>query len=78
MNISITPALAGYVKQKVESGPYKNASEVVREALRMMENQEIRDLRLAGTQCGGFDGGSLSNRVGRDPEPCSFRDRGYK
>ena len=47
INISITPALAGYVKQKVKSGRYKNASEVVREALRMMEDQESRSLRLA-------------------------------
>ncbi len=47
MNVSITPALAGYVKQKVKSGRYKNASEVVREALRMMEDQEARSLRLA-------------------------------
>jgi antitoxin ParD1/3/4 len=34
MNISLTPELEKAVKQKVESGLYNNASEVIREALR--------------------------------------------
>lgn len=34
MNISLTPELERAVKEKVESGLYNNASEVVREALR--------------------------------------------
>jgi putative addiction module CopG family antidote len=33
MNVSITDHLAGYVRKKVKSGRYNNASEVVREAL---------------------------------------------
>jgi antitoxin ParD1/3/4 len=47
MNVSITERLAGYVRQKVKSGRYNNASEVVREALRRMEEDEARALRLA-------------------------------
>ena len=47
MNISITDHLAGYVQKKVQSGRYNNASEVVRDALRRMEDQEARELRLA-------------------------------
>ena len=31
MNVSITDQLAGYVRKKVKSGRYNNASEVVRE-----------------------------------------------
>jgi len=46
MNISITDQLAGYVRRKVKSGRYNNASEVVREALRRMED-DARALRLA-------------------------------
>ncbi len=47
MNISITDRLAGYVRRKVKSGRYNNASEVVREALRRMEDEDARALRLA-------------------------------
>jgi antitoxin ParD1/3/4 len=36
MNVSLTPALEKMVQEKVSSGLYNSASEVVREALRMM------------------------------------------
>jgi putative addiction module CopG family antidote len=47
MNVSITDQLADYVRRKVKSGRYGNASEVVREALRRMEDDDARALRLA-------------------------------
>jgi antitoxin ParD1/3/4 len=47
MNVSITEQLAGYVRKKVKSGRYNNASEVVREALRRMEDDDARTVRLA-------------------------------
>ena len=47
MNVSITDRLAGYVRKKVKSGRYNNASEVVRDALRRMEEEDARALRLA-------------------------------
>jgi antitoxin ParD1/3/4 len=47
MNISITEELAGFVRKKVKAGRYNNASEVVREALRRMEDDDDRALRLA-------------------------------
>ena len=47
MNVSITNQLAGYVRKKVQSGRYNNASEVVRDALRRMQDEEARELRLA-------------------------------
>ena len=40
MNISLTPELERIVKSKVDSGLYNNASEVIREALRLMAEQE--------------------------------------
>ncbi len=47
MNVSLTPALEKLVQQKVESGLYNNASEVVREALRLMkESEEVRRAKL--------------------------------
>lgn len=47
MNVSLTPALEKLVQRKVESGLYNNASEVIREALRMMkESEEVRRIKL--------------------------------
>ena len=42
MNVSMTDHLASYVRKKVKSGRYNNASEVVRKALRLMEERERR------------------------------------
>lgn len=47
MNISLTPHLEGIVKGKVESGLYTSVSEVMREALRLLEERDrLRELRL--------------------------------
>jgi antitoxin ParD1/3/4 len=46
MNVSVTDQLAEYVRARVKSGRYNNASEVVREALRRMEEADQRALRL--------------------------------
>jgi antitoxin ParD1/3/4 len=47
LNINLTPQLEKLVRQKVESGRYNSASEVVREALRLMEEQnELYALQL--------------------------------
>jgi antitoxin ParD1/3/4 len=40
ININLTPLLEEMVRQKVKSGLYSSASEVVREALRLMEQQD--------------------------------------
>ena len=43
MNVSPTPELDRFVQDKVESGLYNNASEVVREGLRLLkEHDEVR------------------------------------
>lgn len=47
MHVSLTPKLVRFVKAKVEAGLYNNASEVMREALRLMlEHDEVRRLKL--------------------------------
>jgi len=47
MNISLTPYLEDLVKGKVESGLYNSASEVMREALRLLEERDrLRELRF--------------------------------
>ncbi len=40
MNVSLTPELEKFVSAKVESGRYNSASEVVREALRLLEEHD--------------------------------------
>jgi antitoxin ParD1/3/4 len=45
MNINLTPQLEEMVREKVVSGLYTSASEVVRDALRLMEERD--QLRLA-------------------------------
>ena len=40
MNVSLTPELEKFVVTKVESGRYNSASEVVREALRLLEEHD--------------------------------------
>lgn len=48
MHLSLTPKLEEFVKSKVAAGLYNNASEVVREALRLMrEHEDVRRLKLA-------------------------------
>ena len=43
MNVSLTPELEKAVKEKVDSGLYNNASEVIREALRLSLKQEAEN-----------------------------------
>ncbi len=40
MNVSLTPELEQFVREKVSSGRYLSASEVVREGLRLLEERE--------------------------------------
>ncbi len=48
MNVSLTPELESLVHEKVESGLYTSASEVVREALRLLNDKDtIQQQRLA-------------------------------
>jgi antitoxin ParD1/3/4 len=48
MNVSLTTELEQFVTNKVQSGRYNSASEVVREALRLLEeHDEARAARLA-------------------------------
>lgn len=48
MNVSLTPELEELVTKKVESGRYTSASEVIREALRLLEeHDQLKQKRLA-------------------------------
>lgn len=46
MNVSLTPELETLINEKVKSGNYNSASEVVREALRLLkEEDELKRIR---------------------------------
>jgi antitoxin ParD1/3/4 len=48
MNVSLTPELDQFVAAKVDSGRYTSASEVVREALRLLEEyDQARSAQIA-------------------------------
>ena len=43
-NVSLTTELDSFVQQRVESGHYDNASEVIRAAIRALQQSEAEDL----------------------------------
>ena len=46
MNIHLTRPLEDYVKRRVAEGGYASASEVVREAIRVMQDFEARKIQV--------------------------------
>jgi antitoxin ParD1/3/4 len=63
MNVSLTPELEQLVRQKVESGRYLSASEVVREGLRLLEDRDrLYQARLCELQTAVNIGIEQSNR----------------
>ncbi|WP_038248959.1 type II toxin-antitoxin system ParD family antitoxin [Ghiorsea bivora] len=70
MHISLTPKLESKIKSKINSGLYNNASEVIREALRFMEENEeiIQQIKLnhlrqaVATGAQQVERGQFSNR----------------
>ncbi len=47
MNVSLTPELEELVERKVKSGRYQSASEVIREGLRLLQDQDrLRELHF--------------------------------
>jgi len=47
MNVSLTPKLEDFVKQKVDQGLYNSVSEVMREALRLLvERDAEKEMKL--------------------------------
>ncbi len=48
MHVSLTPALEQMIQDKVDSGLYNSASEVIREALRLLhERDAYQQMRIA-------------------------------
>jgi antitoxin ParD1/3/4 len=69
MNVNLTPQLEALVKEKVASGLYNSASEVVREALRLMQEQDrFRDVKLEALRQDIRDGLASGEPTAWDPE----------
>jgi antitoxin ParD1/3/4 len=48
MNVSLTPELERFVQERVQSGEYASSSELVRDALRLVQERELqRQERIA-------------------------------
>ena len=64
MNVNLTPQLEELVRSKVASGLYTSASEVVREALRLMDEQDrvraVKFEQLRADVRRGLDSGQSS------------------
>jgi antitoxin ParD1/3/4 len=72
MNVSLTPELERLVNDKVESGLYQTASEVVREALRLLKERDQAREQLRADVQAGFD--ELSRGEGRTYDKTSSRN----
>lgn len=79
MNVNLTPQLEELVRQKVASGMYSSASEVVREALRLMDEQDrLRATRLAQLQQDIIAGQQSGPPAAWDPQQVKREGRARK
>jgi len=55
MNVSLTPALEKLVNEKLKTGMYQTASEVVREGLRLLKDRDERHAQVRSQVRAGFE-----------------------
>ncbi len=76
MNVSLTPKLEGFVKAKVKAGDYNNASEVIREAVRLLQERDAgRRIELAALRRAVRAGEKSGSPTPWDPELIKQRAR---
>ena len=76
MHVNLTPQLEELVKNKVASGMYNNASEVIREALRVLEEHErVRHEALRAALAIGFAQADRGEASALTPELIAEMDR---
>ena len=57
MNVNLSTVFENYIKQQLDSGMYNNASEVIREALRLkMQQDEVYQAKLLALRTAIDDG----------------------
>ncbi len=80
MNVSLTPQLEAYIKQKVKKGMYNSVSEVVREALRLLEERDtFQAVKLEALRKDIHQGlASLDNGQGKPLDMKAIKTKGRK
>lgn len=79
MNVNLTPQLEEMVRKKVASGLYGSASEVIREALRLMEEQDrLRALKLEQLRQDIHEGLKSGTATPWDPEEIKREGRRHR
>lgn len=66
-NINLTPEMDRFVDDRIRSGQYANASEVLRAGLRALEQDEQEDLAKLETLRTAIDKGFASGAAEGDP-----------
>lgn len=77
INISLPPELERRVRQRVESGLYGSASEVVREALRLLDRYEASRQAALSALRDDIDQGLADREAGRvaDFDPAALKQK---
>lgn len=80
MNVSLTPQLEHCIKQKVAKGRCNSVSEVVREALRLLEERDaLQALKLEALRKDIYPGlESLDNGQGKPLDMKAIKAKGQK
>jgi antitoxin ParD1/3/4 len=65
MNVSLTPELEAFVEKRVQSGFYTSASEVIREGLRLLAEQDTLKQKRMSLLDAEIDKGLASLDAGR-------------
>jgi len=70
MNVSLSSTFEAYIQKKLDEGTYNNASEIIREALRLkMQQDEIYQIRLKSLR-----GSIIQGEESGDATPFDMQD----
>jgi antitoxin ParD1/3/4 len=76
MNVSLTPKLENFIRSKVKTGGYNNASEVIREALRVLQAREAeRKIQIGALKRLIREGEESGDPILWDPESIKAKAR---
>lgn len=64
-NVSLTPQLAAFLDQNVKTGRFSNASEVVREGLRLLQQRQAEDALKLEALRAAVDNAMADMKAGR-------------
>jgi len=68
MTISLSPVLENFVKEKVATGHYKDANEVMQEALQLLREKELKAKQLHTALNKGYEAYKAGNYEEYNPD----------